>query len=187
MLFLVGAFVGTSRGYDPVLGMGCRMVTGLPRGQSTWRWRCAIDLKRAVSCMHHRRRRIAPGAFVSDLVRERPSGKVRGRGNPQKSSLNKNHRMWPVSPYERDRRACGSVYRHTDFRSPCRLFVGGVSPQRSKRLYRRADRGQIPQFTGVSDPYEAPSKPELRVRTQDDPVQVSLDQLLAAVTEAIKR
>lgn len=37
-----------------------------------------------------------------------------------------------------------------------------------KGLYARADRGEIPNFTGVSDPYEPPVQPELRLRTADE-------------------
>jgi adenylylsulfate kinase len=34
-----------------------------------------------------------------------------------------------------------------------------------KGLYQRARAGEIPNFTGVSDPYEAPKAPDLEVRT----------------------
>jgi adenylylsulfate kinase len=34
-----------------------------------------------------------------------------------------------------------------------------------KGLYARARSGEIPEFTGVSDPYEAPLTPELRIDT----------------------
>ncbi len=34
-----------------------------------------------------------------------------------------------------------------------------------KGLYARARTGEIPEFTGVSDPYEAPVDPELRIDT----------------------
>jgi len=35
-----------------------------------------------------------------------------------------------------------------------------------KGLYARAQNGELPEFTGVSDPYEAPESPELRVDTE---------------------
>jgi len=42
-----------------------------------------------------------------------------------------------------------------------------------KGLYARARAGEIPEFTGVSDPYEPPESPELRIetagRTPDEP------------------
>ncbi len=34
-----------------------------------------------------------------------------------------------------------------------------------KGLYARARAGEIPEFTGVSDPYEPPDDPELRIET----------------------
>ena len=34
-----------------------------------------------------------------------------------------------------------------------------------KGLYARARRGEIPEFTGISDPYEPPESPEVRVET----------------------
>jgi adenylylsulfate kinase-like enzyme len=35
-----------------------------------------------------------------------------------------------------------------------------------KGLYERAFAGELAEFTGVSDPYEAPESPELRVDTE---------------------
>lgn len=34
-----------------------------------------------------------------------------------------------------------------------------------KGLYARADRGEIPNFTGVSDPYEPPENPDVHLKT----------------------
>ena len=35
-----------------------------------------------------------------------------------------------------------------------------------KGLYEKAFRGEIEEFTGVSDPYEEPDFPEVRLRTE---------------------
>jgi adenylylsulfate kinase len=37
-----------------------------------------------------------------------------------------------------------------------------------KGLYKKAFSGEIPQFTGVSDPYEAPETPELHIKTDEE-------------------
>ena len=37
-----------------------------------------------------------------------------------------------------------------------------------KGLYRRAQAGEIPSFTGISDPYEPPTAPDVRVRTDQE-------------------
>lgn len=48
-----------------------------------------------------------------------------------------------------------------------------------KGLYRRALAGDIPQFTGVSDPYEAPEAPEVHLRTDLEPAEESAARVLA--------
>ena len=47
-----------------------------------------------------------------------------------------------------------------------------------KGLYRRALAGEIPHFTGVSDPYEAPTNPDIVVRTDVETVEASADKIL---------
>ena len=48
-----------------------------------------------------------------------------------------------------------------------------------KGLYEKARRGEIRQFTGIDDPYEAPEKPELEIDTTDITVQEGVDRVLA--------
>lgn len=52
-----------------------------------------------------------------------------------------------------------------------------------KGLYRRARAGEIPEFTGVSDPYEPPLRPEVVCRTHEEPVAASAARILAACEE----
>ena len=42
-----------------------------------------------------------------------------------------------------------------------------------KGLYEKAFSGEIKEFTGVSDPYEEPSDPELRIDTEEHPPEES--------------
>jgi adenylylsulfate kinase len=48
-----------------------------------------------------------------------------------------------------------------------------------KGLYARASRGEIENFTGVSDPYEPPADPALRIETQHEDVETSAARILA--------
>lgn len=48
-----------------------------------------------------------------------------------------------------------------------------------KGLYKKALAGEIANFTGVSDPYEAPHAPEIEVRTDTDSIDQSVAQILA--------
>jgi adenylyl-sulfate kinase len=47
-----------------------------------------------------------------------------------------------------------------------------------KGLYRKALAGEIPHFTGVSDPYEPPERPEVVVRSDHEPVERSAQKIL---------
>jgi adenylyl-sulfate kinase len=48
-----------------------------------------------------------------------------------------------------------------------------------KGLYAKARTGEIPEFTGVSDPYEPPENPELRVETAGRTPQESAAEVVA--------
>ncbi|HET8833806.1 MAG TPA: adenylyl-sulfate kinase [Gemmatimonadales bacterium] len=50
-----------------------------------------------------------------------------------------------------------------------------------KGLYARARRGEIRNFTGIDDPYEAPERPELTLDTR----ALTVDQAVAAVLEHV--
>ncbi len=48
-----------------------------------------------------------------------------------------------------------------------------------KGLYKKALAGEIKEFTGVSDPYEAPLQPEVHVNSSTQSVDESLDAIIA--------
>jgi adenylyl-sulfate kinase len=50
-----------------------------------------------------------------------------------------------------------------------------------KGLYAKALAGDIPQFTGVSDPYEPPMAPEVVVNTASETPPASADRILATL------
>ena len=52
-----------------------------------------------------------------------------------------------------------------------------------KGLYKKALAGEIKHFTGVSDPYEEPFKPELIVDSSIETVDQSLGKLLGRLEE----
>jgi len=53
----------------------------------------------------------------------------------------------------------------------------------TKGLYARALRGEIPSFTGVSDPYEEPLNPELVIESARDDSDTSLKRLIGKLEE----
>jgi adenylylsulfate kinase len=48
-----------------------------------------------------------------------------------------------------------------------------------KGLYAKARAGQLKGFTGVDDPYEAPVKPEIEIKTQQEDPQASAQRILS--------
>jgi adenylylsulfate kinase-like enzyme len=48
-----------------------------------------------------------------------------------------------------------------------------------KGLYAKARSGEIKEFTGVSDPYEAPESAELVLETEEQSPEESAQQILA--------
>lgn len=80
-----------------------------------------------------------------------------------------------ISPYRSDRAAARDVIGEESF---VEVFVDTpieVCEQRDpKGLYKKARSGEIQQFTGVSDAYEAPANPQIAIPTQElDPGQAS--------------
>ena len=71
-----------------------------------------------------------------------------------------------VSPYQADRDAVRALHPDDAF---VEVFVDTpieVCEARDvKGLYAKARAGEIPEFTGISAPYEAPEDPEIRVDT----------------------
>lgn len=53
----------------------------------------------------------------------------------------------------------------------------------TKGMYAKAFAGEIENFTGVNDPYEAPEEPDIRVRTDLETVEESAQKILAWLEE----
>jgi sulfate adenylyltransferase len=53
-----------------------------------------------------------------------------------------------------------------------------------KGLYAKARRGEIPEFTGISSPYEEPADADVRVDTTGRSIEDALDDVLVALREA---
>jgi adenylylsulfate kinase len=84
----------------------------------------------------------------------------------------------PISPYRETRRACrdligefveiyvyASVEEIEEHRDP-------------KGLYKKARAGEITHFTGIDDPYEEPEHAELKVDTEHETPEESLQEVL---------
>ncbi len=50
-----------------------------------------------------------------------------------------------------------------------------------KGLYKKAIAGELPHFSGVSDPYEPPANPDVVVRSDQESIEESAAKILAAL------
>jgi adenylylsulfate kinase len=90
-----------------------------------------------------------------------------------------------ISPYREDRDKVRTLLdRDEDF---IEVFVEApleVCEERDpKGLYKKARAGEIPEFTGISAPYEAPLKPEIVVNTSTDDVATCVDRIVDVLAE----
>jgi adenylylsulfate kinase len=89
-----------------------------------------------------------------------------------------------ISPYQRDRDEVRALHEATGLNF-IEVFVDcslEVAEQRDpKGLYKKARAGEIKNFTGIDDPYEAPANPEIHLRTDEmtleEEVRIILDHL----------
>lgn len=87
-----------------------------------------------------------------------------------------------ISPYREARDWCRETIR--DFVEVHVATPLEVCAARDvKGLYARALAGELKEFTGVSDPYEAPLAPELTLDTQHEPLDASVERVLQRLRE----
>lgn len=89
-----------------------------------------------------------------------------------------------ISPYRADRDRNRQIQGEGDF---IEVFVDApldICEQRDpKGLYKKARAGIIPEFTGISAPYEAPEKAEILLNTGDQSVEESAGVVISYLEE----
>ena len=84
-----------------------------------------------------------------------------------------------ISPFEADRKIAREIIGKERFRE---IFINtdlGLCRERDpKGLYKRALSGEIPDFTGISSPYEIPLNPDCEISTDNCTVSESVDKIL---------
>jgi adenylylsulfate kinase len=84
-----------------------------------------------------------------------------------------------ISPYRADRDQVRALFAAGDFvEVHVAADVATCEARDPKGLYKKARAGQIPEFTGISAPYEAPEKPELLLDTGAQTLEESVKTLL---------
>jgi adenylylsulfate kinase len=89
-----------------------------------------------------------------------------------------------ISPYRSDRDMVRDLFRPGTFWEvfvSCPLEI--CKNRDPKGLYSKALRGEIPDFTGISSPYESPILPELILRSDQLKIEESVTLILSLMVE----
>ena len=89
-----------------------------------------------------------------------------------------------ISPFESERKMARSLVTENEF---IEVFIDtplSVCEERDvKGLYAKARSGQIPNFTGISSPYESPQNPEITIDTTKLSPEDAANQILDFILE----
>ncbi len=96
-----------------------------------------------------------------------------------------------ISPYAKDRDSARALHSSTtNDEAPLEfieVFVDIPIEEAEKRdpkgLYKKAREGKIPEFTGISAPYERPEKPEVYIRSD----QTSVEDSVRMIVEVLEK
>ena len=89
-----------------------------------------------------------------------------------------------ISPYRADRDAVREKMNDGDFiEAYVAASLETCESRDVKGLYKKARAGEIPEFTGISAPYEEPAKAELVIDTDSQSVEQSVAQLVGYLQE----
>lgn len=89
-----------------------------------------------------------------------------------------------ISPYYKDRDMARSLLEEGEFIEiyvKCDLAI--CEKRDPKGLYKKARKGNIPNFTGISAPYEEPLNPEITIDTGQE---VSLEEQVETIIQYLK-
>jgi adenylylsulfate kinase len=88
-----------------------------------------------------------------------------------------------ISPYREIRDEAREVMGDRFIEVFVKASVEVCAERDVKGLYEKAFAGEIKEFTGVSDPYEAPLDPELTLDTENESPEESAEKILAYLEE----
>ena len=90
-----------------------------------------------------------------------------------------------ISPYREARQAAREMVEENG--TFVEVFVDASVDECARRdvkgLYEKAFKGEIPNFTGVSDPYEPPLAPEVTILTVGESVEASAARVIEALEQ----
>lgn len=92
-----------------------------------------------------------------------------------------------ISPFQADRAKARAIVGEGIFQEVyINTGLEACELRDPKGLYKKARSGQVPEFTGISSPYEAPLNPELVINSGVKSKESSLSELMEFVTQKIR-
>ncbi len=93
-----------------------------------------------------------------------------------------------ISPFVEDRKNAREIIGTENFievfvNTPLEVCEG----RDVKGLYKKARKGEIPSFTGITSPYEEPINPEIEVKTQDKTIDDSTNLIFGHLKKLIDK
>ncbi len=88
-----------------------------------------------------------------------------------------------ISPYEKDRQSARDIIGENYIEIFVSTPISECERRDVKGLYAKARAGEIPNFTGISSPYESPSNPEIRLDTSI----LSVDEAANIIIEMLNK
>ena len=87
-----------------------------------------------------------------------------------------------ISPFASDRRNAGNIIGDAYREIYVSTSLEECERRDTKKLYRKARNGEIPNFTGISSPYEVPENPDIVIDTAEVPVEDAVERILKIIS-----
>lgn len=88
-----------------------------------------------------------------------------------------------ISPYAEDRNMVRRLFPEAEFIETYVRCETAICEERDpKGLYKKARRGELPEFTGISAPYEEPEKPEMVIDTD----RLTIEESVAVIVRHLE-
>ncbi len=92
-----------------------------------------------------------------------------------------------VSPYKKDRDNIRTIVKDVNF---VEVYINTSVEECERRdvkgLYKKARSGEIKNMTGISAPYEAPTRPNIEIKTEEETLESSVKKILDYITPKLK-
>lgn len=93
-----------------------------------------------------------------------------------------------ISPLKKDRQMARQIIGKENF---IEIFVNTPLEECERRdvkgLYKKARKGEIKNFTGISSPYENPENPDMEIKTENESIEESVERILRTLSLKLKK